>query len=177
MLVQRAIEGDRAAFAALISRHYDTMFRVAWKYCGNREDAEDIAQDVCVRLGQTLQSFTGQSKFSTWLYRVVLNATRDHHRKNASRAKKMDAWAAEPSRPDIQQPEVEQDDETEALWRAVRKLPDRQRDCLLLVFGEGLNHADAAVALDCAEGTVASNIHDGKKRLKVLLLEEEKVGN
>ena len=177
MLVQRAIDGDRAAFAALISRHYDTMFRVAWKYCGNREDAEDIAQDVCVRLGQTLQSFTGQSKFSTWLYRVVLNATRDHHRKNVSRAKKLDAWAAEPYRPDIQEPEAEQDDETEALWRAVRKLPDRQRDCVLLVFGEELNHADAAAALDCAEGTVASNIHDAKKRLKVLLLEEEKVGN
>ena len=101
MLVQRAIDGDRAAFAALISRHYDTMFRVAWKYCGNREDAEDIAQDVCVRLGKTLQSFHGQSKFSTWLYRVVLNATRDHHRKNASRAKKLDAWAVEPSRPDV----------------------------------------------------------------------------
>ncbi len=177
MLVQRAIDGDRAAFAALISRHYDTMFRVAWKYCGNREDAEDIAQDVCVRLGKTLQSFHGQSKFSTWLYRVVLNATRDHHRKNASRTKKLEAWAVEPSRLDVQAPEAVEDDETEMLWRAVRKLPDRQRDCLLLVFGEGLSHADAASALECAEGTIASNIHDAKKRLKVLLLEEEKVGN
>ena len=100
---RRAVAGDRAGFAALVSRHYDMVFRVAWKWCGNREDAEDIAQDVCVRLGQTIRSYSGQAKFTTWLYRVVLNAARDHYRKRASHAKKLDAWAKEPTRPDIQE--------------------------------------------------------------------------
>ncbi len=171
-LVARAVAGDRAGFAALVSRHYDMVFRVAWKWCGNREDAEDIAQDVCVRLGQTIRSYSGQAKFTTWLYRVVLNAARDHHRKRASHAKKLDAWAKEPTRPDIQEAETGEDDEAAtALWQAVRQLPPKQRDTVLLVYGEELSHGEAAQAMDCAEGTIASNIHDAKKRLKVLLQE------
>ena len=173
-LVARAVAGDRAGFAALVSRHYDMVFRVAWKWCGNREDAEDIAQDVCVRLGQTIRSYSGQAKFTTWLYRVVLNAARDHYRKRASHAKKLDAWAKEPTRPDIQ--EAVQDkgnEEAEELWAAVRQLPPKQRDSVLLVYGEGLSHLEAATAMECAEGTVSSNISDAKKRLKVLLNESE----
>ena len=173
-LVARAVAGDRAGFAALVSRHYDMVFRVAWKWCGNREDAEDIAQDVCVRLGKTIRSYSGQAKFSTWLYRVVLNAARDHHRKRASHAKKLDAWANEPSRPDVQEAEQDVDsEEAETLWEAVRQLPPKQRDSVLLVYGEGLSHGEAALAMDCAEGTIASNIFDAKKRLKVLLQESE----
>ncbi len=169
-LVARAVEGDRAAFAALVSRHYETMFRVAWKSCGNREDAEDIAQDVCILLGKSIHSFAGNSGFSTWLYRVVLNATRDHQRKLASEVRKRDSWAAEPTRQDFQpaNDEPEQDRASE-MWNAVRQLPPKQRDTLLLVFGEGVSHAQAAQVMDCAEGTIASNIHDAKKRLKDLM--------
>jgi len=175
-LVERAVAGDRAAFAALISRHYDMMFRVAWKWCGNREDAEDVVQDVCVRLGQKIRSYSGGSAFSTWLYRVVLNAAHDHHRKRASNQKKIDAWAAEPTRPVVQHSsEAEGQDPSKDLWNAVRKLPERQRDAVLLVFGEGLSHGEAAKAMECAEGTVSSNIHDAKKQLKVLMAQEAEV--
>ena len=66
-LVKRAVRGDRAGFAALISRHYETIFRIAWKWCGNRDDAEDIAQDVCLRLARNIARFDGNSHFSTWL--------------------------------------------------------------------------------------------------------------
>ena len=175
-LVARAVAGDRAGFAALVSRHYDMMFRVAWKWCGNREDAEDIAQDVCVRLGKTISSYSGQAKFSTWLYRVVLNAVHDHQRKRASHARKLNDWANEPTRVDIQEAEpADDEDAASELWQAVRQLPQRQRDAVLLVYGEELSHAEAARAMECAEGTVASNIHDAKKRLKVLLQQEAKV--
>ncbi len=173
VLVARAVGGDRAGFAALVSRHYDLIFRVAWKWCGDQSDAEDIAQDVCVRLGQTIRTYSGQAQFSTWLYRVVLNATRDFQRKQASTARKVEAWASEPTRPEVQPAEAEQEDEAEALWQAVRKLPPKQRDCVLLVFGEELSHGEAAKALNCAEGTVSSNIHDAKKRLKVLMSEPQ----
>ncbi len=172
-LIVRAVAGDRAGFSALISRHYDMIFRVAWKWCGNREDAEDIAQEVCIRLARTLGSYSRQSRFSTWLYRVVLNAVKDHQRRVTANLKKLDAWANEPERAVCEAPhDLTHDDPVEQLWAAVRQLPDRQRDSVLLVFGEGLTHGEAATAMECAEGTVSSNIHDAKKRLKILMIQE-----
>ena len=63
----------------------------------------------------------------------------------------------------------EPEDQAERLWAAVRKLPDKQRDAVLLVYGEGLSHAAAADAMACAEATVSWHIHEAKKRLKVLM--------
>lgn len=174
-LVQRAIAGDRAGFAALVSRHYDMMFRVAFKWSGNREDAEDIAQDVCARLGRSIASYDGKSQFTTWLYQVVLNATRDHHRRQEVNRRKMSDFANElTTSHDQSAVDNDIDDALQSLWQAVRLLPQRQCDSVMLVFAEELTHADAARVMGCAEGTVSSNIHDAKKRLKKLLLEEER---
>lgn len=169
-LVRRAVDGNRAAFAALVTRHYDFIFRVAWKLCGAREDAEDIAQDVCVRLARGIQSWNADGKFSTWIYSVVLNAVRDFHRRGASETRKRKAWADEPNRPDIQgDGQNDQDDALSELWAAVRQLPHKQCNAVTLVYGEGLSHLEAAKAMDCAEGTVSSHIHEAKKRLKMLV--------
>ncbi len=172
VLVARAVEGDRAAFAALVSRHYDFAFRTAFKWCGNREDAEDVAQDVCVRLGRSIRSFDGKARFSTWLYRVVLNATRDFQRKGMAEQRKLDEWAAEPGRPLTQEAHGDAD-ETDTLWHSVRQLPPKQRDALLLVYGEELSHADAADVMGCAEGTVSYHISEGRKRLKQMMTADE----
>ncbi|MEO1398961.1 MAG: sigma-70 family RNA polymerase sigma factor, partial [Pseudomonadota bacterium] len=75
-LVHRAKEGSRAAFAALVVRHYDFIFATAWKWAGSREDAEDIAQDVCARLAKALENWRGEGALRTWLYRVIVNAVR-----------------------------------------------------------------------------------------------------
>ena len=82
-LVAGAIAGDRAAFAALVERHYDYVYRVAYRLAGNRADAEDIAQEVCVRLGRAIRGFKGAGRFTTWLYALTLNAVRDMARKGA----------------------------------------------------------------------------------------------
>ena len=175
-LVKRAVGGDRAGFAALISRHYETIFRIAWKWCGNRDDAEDIAQDVCLRLARNIASFDGNARFSTWLYRVVLNATRDHHRRQQTNARKLETLKVDPTQMVQTTADLNSDDgQLTDLWRAVRQLPQKQRDAVMLVFGEELSHSDAARILGCAEGTVSSNIHDAKKRLKHLLKQEARV--
>lgn len=173
-LVARAVEGDRAAFAALVSRHYDFAFRTAFKWCGNREDAEDIAQEVCVRLGRSIRSFDGRALFSTWLYRVVLNAARDFQRRGTAEKRKLDEWAAEPTRP-VMQDAHGGEDETEVLWQSVRQLPPKQRDALLLVYGEELSHADAAGVMDCAEGTISYHIHEGRKKLRDMMTAEDEM--
>ena len=172
-LVERAVASDRAAFAALLSRHYDQIFRLAFKWCGNREDAEDVAQDVCIRLSRALAQFDRRSRFSTWLYRVVLNAVNDHHRRHQANQRKLAEWSNEPSRPQVQSAQGEAiDAQLQELWQAVRLLPERQCNAVMLVYGEELSHAEAAQIMGCAEGTVSSNIHDAKKRLKGLLLQE-----
>ncbi|NKB51784.1 MAG: sigma-70 family RNA polymerase sigma factor [Rhizobiaceae bacterium] len=175
-LVQRAIAGDRAGFAALVSRHYDLIFRVAWKWSGNREDAEDIAQDVCARLGRSITSYSGSAQFTTWLYQVVLNATRDHYRKQQANSRKLKEFSNEPTQSLVQMPSDGGDEDAlTSLWQAVRKLPTRQCDAIMLVFGEELTHGEAAKVMGCAEGTVSSNIHDAKKRLKLLLVQEASI--
>src|SRR4051812_46884874 len=81
-LIGRARDGDRDAFGRLVARHYDFIYRVAWRWAGNRSDAEDIAQDVCVRLGKAIRSYKGGAAFTTWLYAMTLNAARDLRRKS-----------------------------------------------------------------------------------------------
>ncbi len=173
-LVERAVAGDRAGFAALVSRHYDMIFRVAWKLCGNREDAEDITQDVCVRLGRSIRTWTGEARFSTWLYRVVINAVRDHQRADASKKRKLDDWAADPNRPDVQDAEAsDEEDALQELWSHVRQLAPKLRDAVMLVYGEGLSHLEAASALECAEGTVSWRINEAKKQLRALTEQQQ----
>jgi RNA polymerase sigma-70 factor (ECF subfamily) len=79
--VQRVLAGDTAAFAVLVDRHKDLAFNIALKIVRHREDAEEIAQDAFIKAYQSLRSFKGDSRFSTWLYRIVYNAAISHTRK------------------------------------------------------------------------------------------------
>ena len=67
-LAERAAGGDRDAFRVLLERHYDRMYRLAYRYCGRHADAEDITQDICLALPAKLRSFKGSAQFTTWLY-------------------------------------------------------------------------------------------------------------
>ena len=73
-LARAAGRGDRAAFAALVERHYDFIYRVSWRLTGSRTEAEDIAQDVCARLGVAIRTYRADSAFTTWLYAIITNA-------------------------------------------------------------------------------------------------------
>jgi len=168
LLASRARDGDRAAFAALVERHYDFIFRVAFRLTGRREAAEDVAQDVCVRLGRAIAGYRGGAAFTTWLYAVVLNAARDALRRSGRDVARMQAFGAHAAllaEGDAAEPE----DCAAALWEAVRELPHKQREAVTLVYGEGLTHAQAAEAMAISEPTVSWHVHEAKKRLKALL--------
>jgi RNA polymerase sigma factor (sigma-70 family) len=166
-LVARARNGDRAAFAQLVEAHYDFIFRTACKWCGKRSDAEDIAQEVCIKLAVALKTFDGRSAFTSWLYRVTLNAVRDHQRANARRGRNIDALTEVTD--DSADPDQEASATMKELWAAVIELPDQQRDSVMLVYAEEKSHAEAAEIMGVKEGTVSFHIHEAKKTLRGLL--------
>ena len=91
-LVDLAQSGDEEAFAQLVSRHYDLVFRVAFRMLGRRSDAEDLTQDVFSSLPGKLSSFRGDAKFSAWLSRVTTNLTIDYIRRQSAHSNAMDGW-------------------------------------------------------------------------------------
>jgi RNA polymerase sigma-70 factor, ECF subfamily len=167
-LAVEAAAGNRASFAVLVERHYDRIFRLAWRWTGTRNAAEDITQDVCVKLATAIRSFRGDSAFSTWVYRIAYTATVDYVRA-AQRIVPL-----EPSNVVMLLDAATQDTPETALmgqdlWQAVRALPDQQRDAVLLVYGEDLSHQEASVVMGCSEKTVSWHLHEARKRLRLKL--------
>jgi RNA polymerase sigma-70 factor, ECF subfamily len=165
-LAARAAGGCAAAFAALLERHYDRIYRVAWRLLGRQADAEDVAQEVCIKLASAIRSWRGEAEFTTWVYRITCNRALDELRARqrivALPPSNMQAMIDAP---------VESFDavEQKELWTAVRSLPDQQRDAVLLVYGEDLSHAEAAHVMACSEKTVSWHLHEARKRLKAML--------
>lgn len=166
-LAARAAGGDRDAFAELLGRHYDFIYRTAAKWLGRRQDAEDIAQDVCAKLATAIRSFDGRSAFTSWLYRVTLNAVRDNQRATSRRGRYHDQLAE--VHPDSDPGGQEEATAVRELWDAVRTLPNQQRDAVLLVYAEEKSHAEAGEIMGCKEATVSWHIHEARKTLRGLL--------
>lgn len=166
-LAIRAGNGDRAAFADLLGRNYDRIFRIAAKWCGGAADAEDVAQNVCVKLATAVASYDGRARFSSWLYRVVLNEVRDGQRRTMRQARRDKAYADDVA----EAVSGGQEDDVMAgqLWEAVRALPEKQRDAVLLVYAEEQSHAEAAEVLGIGEATVSWYVHEARKALKGVL--------
>ncbi|MHC4342215.1 MAG: RNA polymerase sigma factor, partial [Planctomycetota bacterium] len=83
-LISRARSGDAAAFDALILRHQDRVYNMAYRMLGNREDALDLSQEVFLTVFRSLGRFEAKARFSTWLYRVTVNRCRDEIRRRGS---------------------------------------------------------------------------------------------
>lgn len=166
-LALRAGHGDRAAFSELVGRNYERIYRVAAKWCVHRQEAEDIAQNVCVKLAAVIGSYNARARFSSWLYRVVLNEVHDGHRRRARQLRRDAAFAASI---DMAASGGQEDDVMAGqLWDAVRALQARQRDAVLLVYAEEQSHAMAAEVLGCSEATVSWYVHEARKALKGVL--------
>lgn len=170
LLIEAAQAGQREAFSTLIEREYDVMFRIAMQWCGVREDAEDIAQQASIKLAQSIGQFRFESAFRTWLYRLVINCAKDWQQSQARHQRQRVQPQGDDST-DILLTIATEDKtdvaiylETLLLW--VASLGEGFRETLLLVFGEGLNHREAAEVLDVKESTVSWRIHEVRKRLK-----------
>jgi RNA polymerase sigma-70 factor (ECF subfamily) len=168
VLAVRAQSGSRAALEALVDRHYATIHRIAWRHCGDRTEAEDIAQDACIRIASSIGSFERRASFATWYHGIVLNAARDAFRArgrvNALAVAMATVGPEEPGETEIGRCGAE-----DALWSAVRALPERQREAVQLVYIEGMSHRQAARLIGCAEATVSWHLFAARRAMKALL--------
>lgn len=170
-LVDRAAAGEREAFAALVERHYGLIWRVGARVLGDDEAAGDLAQDVCVGLAASLPSWRGESRFSTWLYRIVVNAARDRLRRDGARRRNEAAFAEIDAMTRAGAAVID----AEALWlrQVLGALEEDLRTTVVLVLQEGLRHAEAAEVLGVAESTVSWRMHEVRRRLRALAAEDD----
>ena len=171
-LARAAASGDRSAFGTLLARHYDRIFGLAWRLTGSRAEAQDLTQDICAALPARLASWRGEARFTTWLYRVTVNAAHDQRRRQATRAKTSAGWGDwELARQDEIATQAEALD---WLQQAMQRLSPELRDTVALVLGEELTQAQAGEILGVSEGTVAWRMSEVKKRLRAQAAEEAK---
>jgi len=172
-LVKAANLGDGEAFAALLLRHYDVIHRLAFRMLGSEADADDLAQDICATLPFKLRSFRSDANFTTWLYRIVVNAVTDRFRKQAAHRRVLAGWG------DFHRLKLDETVQTqnELAWlsQAMSGLPDDLRQTVALVLGEDLTHAQAAELLEISEGTVSWRMSEVKKALRSMARDEEKI--
>jgi RNA polymerase sigma-70 factor (ECF subfamily) len=159
-LVRRAQSGDAAAFAGLLDLHYDTIYRFAWKWCGHRTDAQDIAQQVCIKLANRLPQFRFQSAFTTWLYRLVINCAQDWQR-HQQHVIATDARATEPGT----EPQTEDQVYLAQVLQQLEQLGEGMKETALLVHAQGLSHAEAGEILGVSESTISWRIHMIRRRM------------
>ena len=174
-LVARAAAGDGAAFHALVERHRAMVYRLAYQFAGNHHDAEDIAQDVFIKVYRSLDRFRYDAQLTSWLYRVVMNACIDHRRRQSPAG-----WAPFTEDAELKMvntPEAGPGPEDQAyggqigevLEAEIRRLPPGQRLVFTMRHHEGLKLSEIAAALDLAEGTVKRQLHAAVHRLRAAL--------
>jgi len=167
-LIDLAVSGETQAFEALANRYYMTVYKYAFRWTTVKEDAEDITQEVFIKLANHLHTFNMRASFSTWLYRITVNCAKDFTRRN-KKWRKVETTGP----PDEQMASSNPGPEVRSFYKqilsAVNQLPNKLKEATLLVFAEGLSHKEAAQILGCAESTVSWRIFQAKRKLKKVL--------
>ena len=169
-LVARAAQGDGPAFTLLFERHYPAIHAFAYRLSLCPAEADDIAQETFVQAARSLPGFRGEASFKNWLYTIATNKSRDRFRQSVRRARlgeelstlaDSDVAAREDGTPAASAHAAVRD--------ALSSLVPKLREAVALVYYEGLNHAEAARVLGCAESTVSWRIFRAKHKLKKAL--------
>jgi RNA polymerase sigma-70 factor (ECF subfamily) len=167
-LLQRARGGDDAAFTDLVTRWYPRIHRWALGQTDDADTAEDVAQQVLIRLHVHLGRFRGDSKLSTWLFQVTRNAARDAFRRRRRRERMIErAVTADPT---VASDEVERSELMGLARDALARLPERQRTVLDLVDLQGYAATEAATLLGLSPGTVRAHLFRARRALRSAIL-------
>jgi RNA polymerase sigma-70 factor (ECF subfamily) len=168
--VLQSRKGDPAAFESLVRTHQRMIHSLTFRMTGSMEDAEDLAQEAFIRAYRQLDSYQGTAKFSSWLYRIAVNACLNWRQRETRRGQIHASWAEsnDALRPEPESPAGE-DAPGREVQAALMKLPAKQRAAIVLTVYDGHNHAEAAKILGCSETTVSWRVFAARRKLKRLL--------
>jgi len=175
ILIEQLKQKDEAAFKTVVKTWQDMVFNTVLGIVQNLEDAEDVSQEVFVQVYESILSFKGESKFSTWLYRIAITKAMDHIRKK--KRKKRFAFIQslfgvnnevllDP--PDFHHPGISLDNKERAavLFKAIDKLPENQKIAFTLHKIEGISYQEVSVVMKLSLSSVESLLHRAKNNLK-----------
>jgi RNA polymerase sigma-70 factor (ECF subfamily) len=175
-LITRAQGGDAAAFREIFARHRGDVSRLVFRMIGPSSDVEDVVQEVFLNVYRSLPSFRGESKFSTWLYRLATNVTRMHLRRGRSRPRFADVEPPEAPRDDVPSDapdeQIDRKERVQALYRLLDKLSEKKREVLVLHDLEGMAAKDIAEVAGIPVLTVRTRLFYARKELYAALAEE-----
>lgn len=170
--IARCVGGDLSAFRGLVEKHQRAVYAVVSRILPNRDDADDIVQDVFLQAYRSIASFRGDSSFSTWLCRIAINAA-IKRAKSQSRRQTVSLDDQELAvdalvKSDEPGPEelLQRGEREEAVRKAVLALPEKHRLVVALHYFDGRSCQEIAETLDCSIGTVWSRLHYANKKLK-----------
>lgn len=171
-LVGRARAGDRCAMRELVDLHKDRLFAFIWRMVRQHHDAEEICQDAFMKAFASLDTFSSQYRFSTWLFTIGYRVCLNHLRRKRVLTGELD-FTALPGESD-ESPTASLESEEAArlkklLWTAVNKLSPPQRAALLLFYRHGHSCYEIARVLELPVATVKSHLHRARNRLRDLL--------
>lgn len=168
-LVKKVQDGDRSAFNQLVLKYRNRVMSIAARMLRDRVEAEDLAQDVFVKVFSSVQDFRGEALFSTWLYRITANSCLNHRKRRSDLQLAGDANGRETIISDgASNPHslLERKELKVALEKAIRALPEERRIVLILRDIEGLSYEEIADSLGLELGTVRSRLHRARLELQ-----------
>ena len=178
-LIARAQRGDEEAFAELFETHKRRVYSLCLRITGDATEAEDLAQEAFLQLFRKIATFRGESAFSTWLHRLVVNVVLMHLRKKGLQQvplEEADSW-----QDDAIKREYGDDDprllgavDRLALKRAIEQLPPGYRSVFVLHDVEGYEHNEIAQIMDCSVGNSKSQLHKARLKLREALRRERR---
>jgi RNA polymerase sigma-70 factor (ECF subfamily) len=165
-LIEACRRGERDAFRALFEAYKDRVYSIALRFTGEESLAMDIAQDTFLKLFSTMSHFRGDASFSTWVYRLVVNACLDHRRRGWRLVPIADELIAVLRAPADSLRAVLDSEMRERVRAAVETLPPEMRMTVVLRYTEGLSYDQIAELMGCSAGTVASRLNRAHKALE-----------
>jgi RNA polymerase sigma-70 factor, ECF subfamily len=164
-VIHRVLAGETAAFEGLVRRYQQEIYRLAYRMTRNAEDAKDLAQESFVQAYRSLGTFRGQSRFSTWLYRIAVNLCLNHLKASARQdPTEVDQRLADARTDSLSALLANERDR--ALAEAIETLPPQQKATLTLRVQQGLGHKEIAEILECSEGTAKANYFHAVRALQ-----------
>lgn len=178
-LVERVLAGNIAAFDALVHKYKQRIFAIIYNMTSNREDAADLTQECFIKAFRSLDKFKGRSQFFTWLYRIAVNGTLSHLKRNKYRRYfSFESLNEEGIGPDLaealsskvraERPVLLRELQ-EKLNEALQSLSPKHRTVVVLFEIEGLSHEEISEVLRTSVGTVRSRLHYAKRELQASL--------